>query len=279
MKEKTKKNWQVVALFLFAALIAILFAALFYLNNQIEQNNRLLIKLTSQNIAWQKDLTKIVSWQKNTIQQYVDTANLVLSSGQDIKSAILLLDTAKKYTDNLLDNNIIASLDKNINLLKAINSVNSEELIAKIDIIGQGLNNLAIIPNTALISPTKINTPNNIATQAKYPEVIRKFLDGLLKSLKDIVIIRRGVLEPIVFAEQEVALRFNLGAKIMQLQLAVLQKHDAIYHNCLTQVANLIKKYFICSSSEKNQLLKEIDELQKINLQPQLPKIILEIKS
>jgi hypothetical protein len=38
-----------------------------------------------------------------------------------------------------------------------------------------------------------------------------------------------------------------------------------------------VKRY--SSSSEKNQLLKEIDELQKINLQPQLPKIILEIKS
>ena len=101
MKEKTKKNWQAFILSIFATLIIGLFAACFYLNSQVEQNNKILAKLVVHDVAKQKDLIKIVTWQKNIIEQYADTANLVLSNDQDTKTAILLLDAAKKYTDNL----------------------------------------------------------------------------------------------------------------------------------------------------------------------------------
>lgn len=274
MKEKTKKNWQAFILFIFAILIIGLFAACFYLNSQIEQGNKTLAKLEIQNIAKQKDSDMVEAWQKNIIEQYIDTANLVLSNNQDTKTAILLLGATRKYTDNSANKNIIINLDKNINLLKAINLVNIDELIARIDIISQSINSLSILPDT-IPTPAKIKTPNNVKTHASYSQLSKQFFDQVLKSLKDIVIIRHHALEPILLENQEAILRFNVNAKIMLMQLAVMQKHDAIYHSCLTQIAKLIKQYFVCSSDEKNNILKQLSELEKINLQPQMPKITL----
>lgn len=274
MKEKTKKNWQTFILFIFAILIAGLFVICFYLYNQIEQSNKTLAKLEIQNIAKQKDLAMVEAWQKNIIEQYVDTANLVLNNDQDTKTAILLLDSAKKYTNNLANKDIIIHLDKNINLLKAVNLVNTEELIARIDVIGQAINNLSMLPNT-VPTPVKIKTPDNAKVPVKYSQLSKQLFDRVLKSLKDIVIIRHHALEPILLENQEAILRFNVNAKIMLMQLAIMQKHDAIYHSCLVQIAKLIKQYFVCSSDEKNNILKQLSELEKINLQPQMPKITL----
>jgi len=308
MKEKTQKNWQAFILFLFAILIISSLAACFYIYSRIERNAKILDKLVMHDIAQQKDLTKIAAWQKNIIEQYIDTANLVLSDNKDTKTAILLLDAAKKYTDSSLNNKIIIDLDKNINTLKAINLVNIEELVARIDIIGQNINNLTIIPNTAIPNTAPVVTAHPTSSsseiqgeqkhldstttpkESKKPFSVnfsverqalygysRHIFEQILKGLKDIVIVRHNALEPIVSLEQEATLRFNLNAKIMQMELAVMQKHDAIYHSCLTQITNLIRKYFICSSSEKDRILGELDELQKINLQPQLPKISISI--
>ena len=275
MKDKVKKNWQVAVLLILVIASVSLFVACFYLNQQVTQNQQALAKLEIHEIARQKEAEALVLLQKNIINQYVDTANLVLSSNQDTKTAILLLDAAKKYADS----QVLAGLDKKIALLKAINLVNGEELIAQMDIIGQSINSLSIIPNTAPTAATKVTTPCQQSVAVKYSQIISKFWTQLLASLKDIVIIRHHDLEPYIYSQQEATVRFNLDAKLMQAQLAVIQKHDAIYHSCLTQMTNMIQKYFIGTSGEKEQVLQAIAQLQKINLQPQLPKITLENKS
>lgn len=201
-----------------------------------------------------------------TIEHLIRMADLSLNTSNDIKTALTFLLAAKKYAG---DTNY--ALNKDIASLQAAAVIDTEELVLKIDAISQQVNTLVATP-----LKTTFNTPdaainNNAATQFKYPHLLNQFFASVIQSLKNIVIIRHQSVEPMLQPEQAVFLRFNIQAKLLQAELAVMQRQNKLYQTSLAQVINLITKFFICNNTTATNILSTLQELQQINLSPDLP--------
>ena len=115
-------------------------------------------------------------------------------------------------------------------------------------------------------------------TEATVPTPTMTWQNALRKTvemLKSLVVIRHRDTEitPLVSQTQEEFLRQNLQLILQQAQWAVLQHNQAVYHYSLTQASEWIQHYFADNDQATLALQANINELQKINLTPDLPDI------
>ena len=151
---------------------------------------------------------------------------------------------------------ILHALQQDIASLQAVSVVDTEALILKITKVRQQINNLTIIPTHAEIKP------------AKQPP---RFFSNVLQALKDLVIVRKRQVEPILPSDQLATLRLILQAKLLQAEFAIIQKQEQLYQDCLVQTIDLINRYFVLNSSVTNTILQTLQELQQVKLQPKFP--------
>ena len=202
-----------------------------------------------------KITNKTISLDKISIEHLIMTADLALSTTGDVNTAMEYLLAAKKYIN-------LPALDSDIAKLQAVPIVNIEELVLKIDTIRQQIDTLSMIPSKVVIMPTP-----------EYAYTTKRFFSSIIGALKNIVIIRHQTIEPILPSEQLIVLRFNISAKLLQAELAASQKQNKLYHVCLAQAIDLISKYFVLSDGVAVNVLNSLQELQKINLWPNLPSL------
>lgn len=242
------------------------FATITKLQNDLSQQQALIQNLQNQNEVQKQDYAKTTSWKPIAIEHLVRMADLTLNTNGDVKTALAFLVAAKKYTDDIEDSTINHALNKDIASLQAVSIVDPEELALTIDMISQQINTLSIIPSQAAIAPT---TPQ--PTESQPVQLLNRLFASVVKALKDIVIIRHQATEPILPQEQATILRFNIQAKLLQAELAVMQRQNKLYQACLTQAIDLITKHFVSNNTATANVLHILQELQQTNLQPDLP--------
>jgi uroporphyrin-III C-methyltransferase len=212
---------------------------------------------------------KPVDWKPIAVEHLVRMADLTLHTTGDVKTALAFLLAAKAYTDGPEALTINRTLNKDIVRLQNIPSVDVEELIFKIDMVSKQI-------NTLIIMPTHITATQKEPTKAKVQQLqstLNHFFASVLKALKDIVIIRHQDVEPILPPEQVMTLRFNIHAKLLQAELAVMQRQNKLYQTCLTQVIGLINKHFVLNNGDTDNILHMLKGLQQVDLQPSLPSL------
>ena len=183
-------------------------------------------------------------------------AGLTLHTTGDSKTALSFLTLAKQYANEWQETAILHALQQDIASLQAVSVVDTEALILKITKVRQQINNLTIIPTHAEIKP------------AKQPP---RFFSNVLQALKDLVIVRKRQVEPILPSDQLATLRLILQAKLLQAEFAIIQKQEQLYQDCLVQTIDLINRYFVLNSSVTNTILQTLQELQQVKLQPKFP--------
>jgi uncharacterized protein HemX len=210
-----------------------------------------------------------MDWKPIAVGHLVRMADLTLNTTGDVKTALSFLVAAKKYTTDPETLAINRALNKDIIRLQAVPKVNVEDIVFKIDTISEKISALAITPTHLTVLP---GVPKKVGKQQPKP-VLKRFLISAVQALKDIVIIRHQDIEPILPPEQTITLRFNVQAKLLQAELAVMQRQDKLYQAYLAQVVGLINKYFVLNSATTNSVLRMLEGLQQINLQPKLPEL------
>jgi uroporphyrin-3 C-methyltransferase len=233
------------------------------LQNKLTQEQAVIQDLQSQNEAHKQNYAKAASWKPIAIEHLVRMADLTLNTTKDVKTALTFLLAAKKYTNETEELTINQALNKDIASLQAVAVIDPEELVLKIDAVSQQVAALPVTPSQTIIEST-------ISTPTESPLLTRLFA-SVVRALKDIVIIRYQTTEPILLLQQATILRLNIQAKLLQAELAVLQRQNKLYQICLTQVVDLIAKYFNCNDPITTSVLHTLQELQQVNLQPDLP--------
>jgi len=236
------------------------------LQNKLTQEQAVVQDLRNQNEVQKRDYAKATSWKPIAIEHLVRMADLTLNTTRDVKTALTFLLAAKKYTNETEELVINHALNKDIASLQAIAVVDSEELVLKIDMVSQQVDTLPMMPSQAVIESI---TPT--ATGSQPAKLLNRLFASLVKALKDIVIIRHQTTEPILPPQQVTILRLNIQAKLLQAELAVMQRQNKLYQACLTQIVDLITKYFACNNIATTNVLHALQELQQANLQPDLP--------
>jgi|GEM_PF-5196348 len=242
------------------------FAAITKLQNNLSQQQIIIQNLQNQNEAQKQDYAKTTSWKPIAVEYLVRMADLTLNTKEDVKTALAFLVAAKKYTGDVEESEINRALNKDIASLQAVPIVDSEKLVLTIDMISQQIDTLSMTPSQAAIAPTAPQL-----TESQPIQLLNRVFASVVKALKDVVIIRHQTTEPIFPPEQLTILRFNIQAKLLQAELAVMQRQNKLYQACLTQAIDLITKHFVSNNTATANVLHILQELQQTNLQPDLP--------
>ncbi|MEI8054752.1 MAG: uroporphyrinogen-III C-methyltransferase [bacterium] len=239
------------------------------LQNKLIQERAVVQDLQNQNEIQKRNYAETISWKAIAIEHLIRMADLTLNTTKDVKTALAFLLAAKKYTNEKEELAINHALNRDITSLQAVIVVDPEELILKIDIVSQQIDTLPIMPSRNTIESTTTST----IIESQPTKLLNRLSASIVKALKDIVIVRSQAVEPMPSPQQETILRLNIQAKLLQAELAVMQRQNKLYQVCLTQVVSLITKYFACNNTATVNILHMLQELQQANLQPDLPAI------
>lgn len=182
--------------------------------------------------------------------------------------AIRLLKIAQQSLQNL-PSDTVSSLTQAINqdvaVLSATPQINIMELSDRLDQFKSEIANLPIQPKT--IPPTKTETISP-STSTQWWEKIKHNLGGI----KNLFIIRRidHPAIPLLELRQILFLKENLQLKLLQAQLALLNRDSFLYQKSLDAVVQLLTD---CDSNqpELTEIIKKIQALAIINLNPSMP--------
>lgn len=220
-----------------------------------------------QDTVQKSDITRTQNWRPVIVEHLVRMADLTLSTTGDTKLALAFLLMAKEYADipELLP--IYQILNKDIADLQTIPLVDVSSLVLKIEALSQKISSLP------LITQKLDSVPQQSSAEESFPVVNlwQRFFTSTTEALKGVVVIRRQTITPPLSPEQETILRLNLQTKLLQAESAVMQRRNKLYHACLEKITDLITRYFAANQIVNTDILPELAELKKVNLQPKLP--------
>ncbi len=214
-------------------------------------------------------VTKIKYWKPMVIEHLVHLAVLTLNTTRDTTLALTFLAEAKQYASNHELSAINYALNRDIASLQIVPVVDATDLILKIEAINQKISSLPIV-TSRFISPPKAEAVAEDELRIK--TLWQRFFNSTIKALKDIVIIRHKEVDLLLSPEQEAVLRLEIKAKLLQAELAVMQRKNKIYQDCLVKTLDLCNRYFAASTNDvANFLVPSLQELQRVNLEPTIP--------
>ncbi|MDR1057878.1 MAG: uroporphyrinogen-III C-methyltransferase [Coxiellaceae bacterium] len=216
-----------------------------------------------QNVVQRTNIAKTDNWRSIVIEHLVHMADLTLNTTRDTTLALSFLLMAKQYAITPELSAINHSLNKDIANLQTVPVVDVVYLILKIEALSQKIDSLPIVVQRFIpaIKPNEEEVSSTVMT------LWQSFFTSTIKALKDIVVIRRQVVEPLLSPEQETILRLNIQTKLLQAELAVIHRQNELYRTCLEEAVNLFARYFIADSN----ILPTLRELQQIDLRPKIP--------
>lgn len=233
---------------------------------QIKQEQSQISLKDLQDTIEKSNISQVNNWKPVIIEHLIQLANLTLSIKNDPTLALDFLLTAKQYASAPELSAINLALAQDIARLQVAPTLNTEELILKIEIINQKIDSLSLASGQF----SQQEKTQDTAQKSIY-SFWQSFLSHSLKALRDMVVIHRHTVEPLLAPEQETVLRLNLQTKLFQAELAVMQRQNKLYQLCLEDVSSLIKRYFAANKGASSDILSALQELQSIDLQPKLP--------
>lgn len=288
------KKYISIIILVVVLLIAGVTAAVFFWKH-VEQENRnqqdrLQVKvdsLSAQLARQQTDLSTLQSklgqisrdiQQNHTAQSLdeiaylLDVANLYLQINRDTGNAIKSLQLAQHELEALADPTLLPlrqALANDLNNLNDAPKIDTADTLLKLQTLAESINRLsftaASVNNTGAPNPTA-------ATHDKH--WYQQTWQGWWQRFKNLFVIRDNTTEssPVSKENQSGWIRENIAFTLAQAQWAVLQQKTAVYQQSLTQVRQWVNDHYP-DSSERQQILARIDELNKIDLAPALPDI------
>lgn len=297
-KAKTLKKKCALVIAVLALVIAIVMtiAALIYVRevssllNTMRNNNQLLHRQMQQlqgiQITFMNDLNRQQqqlthaqqlatgnhkAWLLAEVNYLARLANYNLNYSRDIPAAIALLQTADQRLAQLNDPNLIQvrqQLANNITALQAAAKLDMVGILAKLSALQIQVKQLPLIA-----SPSFATAAHQSIASAPSQTAWRTALANSVATLKALVIIRhhQEPIEPLLNAEQLRYLQQNLQLQLQQAQWAVLHGQKAIYQSSLQQAINEVQNYFASASPQTTAFIQNLQQLQKVDIQPMLP--------
>ena len=161
------------------------------------------------------------------------------------------------------------ALNADITALQAAPVVPTTQLFSEIAAVNQSIEKLSPIPTQPDISLQK--TINEIKSNDKPAPWYRRFLESL-KQVKTLFIVRHlnQPNTPLILPAFEMSLKQNITTQLNMAQWALLHRNVAVYASALQSVSQWLTQYFALQP-ENAAILKQIADLQKVQINPTLP--------
>lgn len=260
LQVKNKPGWQPGG-----DVVAALETKVAQLQDQVQAQNGIIRELQKNTVNPQLNALASTDPDLIAIAKLVKMADFILLANDDVKGAIDLLTTARQYAGTKYVA-INYALTKDIATLQAATKVDLVNLLARLDVINQQIFDLPLLPQQKSLTAALPPAPTTMALP-----LWRKLGTSILTTLKELVIVRHHVVEPLPLPEQMLTVRLNIQAKILQAEWAAIHKNNQLYQSCLVQISDWIARYFALNGTNANTVLNTLKELQKINVQTQIP--------
>lgn len=251
------------------------------LNKQLTSSHEIIntLKLQQTEITdiTQKAVTKSNRSQRGWILAEIDyllrLANRRLQISQDINSAIAAMSAADKRIYDLGDLKLFPvrkQLKKDIANLKALHQIDINGSALSID---QMLEHLSALPfksiNDEIKSRLKKTEKNSVNKENA------GFIDSVIDTVMqigDIKVHDRG-LEPVTDSAQQQQLEQLLRNHLLAARLSILRYDQTQFVHDIKQSLKILQLHYNLNDNRVSQMQKDLTELSKLNLSPELPDI------
>ena len=264
------------------------------INKKINQLNDQQEDISSQNVKQveslkvfqknlRKELTDIVSnnqyfrndWLIAEAEYLIQLATYRLLLEKDVTTAMVALNAADERLAELNDPALLKIRKSLKTDYVALNNIQTVDL-AGLSLTITALNNN--IPNLPLLTPDP--KTHKITTEEKTPvssevKSWQQLPSAIWQDIKDLIIVRnhQKPVQPLLAPEQHFFLLQNLSLLFEQTRLALLNGNNAIYQERLQAITKWINQYFDIEHNVTRNMLANIQDLQKFDINPSLPDI------
>lgn len=218
----------------------------------------------SPNIAEKAHNQRILS----EVSYLVHGANWQLIVSHNPESALQTMKQANEQLKEITDPDLTPlkqSIEKDIVSLENVPKLDIEKLLADLNQVKVEIQKLPSLPIAKpSTTPTNDNQTKNLSWSKK--------LERALSEIKSLIIIRHEEkpIMPLLSSEQLMFLKENAQLKISAAEWAVLYRNIMVYQESLKNAKQMLEEYYPIPSAVA-PILKEIQSLSEMNIQPQLP--------
>ncbi|BCA96843.1 hypothetical protein TUM19329_32040 [Legionella antarctica] len=231
------------------------------LQSKLEHLNKQLQTAMDQKLYQNQD------WLLLKARNYLELAQINAYWSDDVNAAISLLLQADKLLEQLSSPKIFAvrqAVAKEIAQLKAIPKVDVTGILSQLDAAQVNVSTLTIQAN--------IDEPESNGTiktpKTAHPSAWQTRLQDSVHLLEKMVVVRRDDenIKPLMSPLYESTLRESIRMSLQEAQWAIINNNPVVYQLALKQASSNLKRAFNQNSKNTEELLKQLDDLQKIKI-------------
>lgn len=214
------------------------------------------------------------SWMLAEAEYLLRLANQRLLMERETGSALSLLTSADQILVTVAEPGLFdvrEQLAREVADLRAVAHLDVEGVFVQLAALGEQVEALALLtPEDDATEPA--SESSEVASQAE--ENSDGVFSSALENFSNMVIVRHRdePLEPLLTPEQHFYVQQNLRLMLEQAQLALLQRNPGVYTNSLKKAEDWVQEYFQLNANSQ-ALLTTLQELQEVNVDPELPDI------
>jgi uroporphyrin-3 C-methyltransferase len=209
-------------------------------------------------------------WRVAEVEYLLSVANQQLILERDVDTALTALQDADRRLEAIGDPALIPVRKSIAGEITALESVEVP------DIVGMALRLSSLvdnIENLPLVNRERAKT--ELAMDDTQVEGFNELMAKIMKDLKGVVTIRRSdePIEPLLPPEEQHYLSQNLGLKLEEARIALLRRDTDTFRQNLTDTGQWVQRYFDPESAAVNNVIAAVQDLQDVELKPELPDI------
>lgn len=213
-------------------------------------------------------------WMLAETEQLLFIANHRLQLAQDSELALSALRAADRQLKQIANPTFLPVrrlLTQEINQLAAINKVDYDGLVLRLNTMSARIDQLPLTIETTFKKPAAVATPT--------PEPQRnawwQFGHEVWQDILSLIRIRSDAetRKPLLPADQQYFLRENMRLMLHSAQLALLQRNEAAFRQNLKSARESLRDYFDTAAPAVKAMQTEIDSMSKIAVNMKMPDI------
>ncbi|RTE64472.1 heme biosynthesis protein [Amphritea opalescens] len=218
-------------------------------------------------------------WLLAEVEYLLRLANQRVLMEQTPRGALQLLRSADKIlseTDDVTIYEIRKAVAADIAALEAVPELDTEGVFLRLGALSTQVDQLQVIPLTEQHKlPDLLDQMNSEEFASSWSSDIKQAWATLSDKASQLIVIqdRSEPVEPLLSPQQSYYLQQNLHLMLEQAQLSLLQRKPKSYLNSLTKAQQWVGTYFEQNDSNTQALLKALNELEQVDVAPQMPNI------
>jgi len=217
-------------------------------------------------------------WILAEVEYLLTVANQNLRLERSVSTSIAALEAADQRLAQQADPALIPVREAIADELQQLRSVTTPDISGVAARLGSLLGSVDNLPLTgetrAPVGGEEVGAGGEPPRPTGWSDW-RGWLSAVWAELKGLVTVRHTeeVGRPLMSPEQQYFLRQNLSLKLETARAALLENEPAVYQDAINEAGRWVSEYFQTETGATRGFQQTLDELARVNLQPELPDI------